>query len=464
MRRVGLILALVLATSGCALAQRVDVDQDGSTPATASDHARDVAVDYEGDWFTFITPVALVPEDTNGTDDVYRSAAGGGGTVLVPTAADIGSHTFKGTEYGDTVVFTSGLALTGDDTNGHSDVYVRTIDDGALHRVSVGTAGEISGSLGATLDDVSRDGSTVVFTVTKANGPHLYYRKLDVGTTTEVTLASGQHFGAISASGAFLMLLTDVTGGRTVQLKPTFTTGVDTPTCKVTDAVLAPQGDWVFGSFVGGAGCPTGLARYLRESDPAVYESVAVPTGSTPVPVGADDAGSVVLWRGGGTDQYFTTSIATGRTERVSEGVIPGQPAPVDGAAISDDGSTVALLAPTPFPGVDPDNGANGVIARTTLTPDVGPPAPAALARGSDTFGVQVELRDSWDGAFIAGLGDGVHVSGGSQGITTDGVTYLNLHVTVDPDATPGPRNLVVVSRHRYLTTSGVCINCFSVT
>ena len=27
------ILALVLATSGCALAQRVDVDQDGSTPA-----------------------------------------------------------------------------------------------------------------------------------------------------------------------------------------------------------------------------------------------------------------------------------------------------------------------------------------------------------------------------------------------------------------------------------------------
>jgi hypothetical protein len=203
LRRLGLILAAVLVIGGCTWAQRVDVDGNHTTPATATDHARDVAVDFQGDWYMFITPVGLVPEDTNGTDDVYRAPADGGiGAQLVPTAADIASYSFKGTLYANEVLFTSGLALTADDTNTHPDVYVRSVGDDSLQRVSVATAGEISGSLGAVLDDVSRDGHFVVFTVTTASGAHLYYRNRSTGTTTEVTLAAGQHFAGISASAA----------------------------------------------------------------------------------------------------------------------------------------------------------------------------------------------------------------------------------------------------------------------
>jgi len=468
MRRLGLVFALVLATSGCTWAQRVDVDRDGTTPATAADHARDVAVDFQGDHYTFITPVGLVPEDTNGTDDVYQATAdtsSGGGAQLVPTAADIGSYSFKGTLYGTEVFFTSGLALTPDDTNTHPDVYVRDVGTESLERVSVATAGEISGSLGAVLDDVSRDGHFAVFTVTKTNGPHLYYRNRTTGTTTEVTLATGQHFAGISASGAVLLLLTDGAGAKTITIKTTFTTSVDTPKCKVTDAVLSPGAYWVLGAFVGGTGCPTGLARYEWGSAPPVYESIPVPSGATPVPVGLDDDSNFALWRADdGSKQYFVTSIATGRTQRVSEGGFPPQPVPVDAAALSDDGSSVALLAATPFPGAGPDNGANGVFEHSTMEPVVDVPRPTSLARGSDTFGVRVFLHDSFEmQRYLVSFGEGVHVQLTSAG-HFDGTTDLLVHVTVDADAKRGVRNVTVIEIHRWGYTVGTCIACFTVT
>ena len=187
MRRLGLVFALVLAASGCTWAQRVDVREDRTTPAIAADHARNVAVDFQGDLYTFITPVGLVPEDTNGSDDVYRALADGGSDpVLVPTAADIGSYSFKGTEYGNEVLFTSGLALTTDDTNTHPDVYVRNVDDGSLERLSVATSGEIGGSLGAVLDDVSRDGHFVVFDVKAANDDMVLFLTGAAGATPPV--------------------------------------------------------------------------------------------------------------------------------------------------------------------------------------------------------------------------------------------------------------------------------------
>jgi hypothetical protein len=465
MRRWGLFLAVVLAASGCTWAQRVDVEQDRTTPATAADHARAVAVDFEGDSYMFITPVGLAPDDADGTDDVYWSPADGVvGAQLVPTAPDIASYSFKGTEYGNEVLFTTGVALNAGDTNTHPDVYAKGVFGGAPERISVGTSGEIPGSLGAVLDDVSRDGHFVVFTVTKADGPHLYYRNRTTGTTTEIPLAIGQHFAGISSSGAVVLSLIDGSGGKTIKVTTTFTTSVDTPRCKVTDAVLAPGGGWVFGAFVGGTGCPTGFARYQWGSSPANYESIPVPAGAAPVPVGADDAGNFVLWRDGASKQYFVTSIRTGRTQRVSEGGFPPQPVAVDEAAMSDDGSSVALIAATPFPGAGPANGANGVFEHSTMEPVVDPPSPTSLARGSDTFGVRLHLHDSFEmQRYAVSFGEGVHVQLTSAG-NLDGITDLLLHVTVDADAPRGLRNVTVIELHRWGYTVGTCIGCFGVT
>ena len=162
--------------------------------------------------------------------------------------------------------------------------------------------------------------------------------------------------------------------------------------------------------------------------------------------------------------QYFVTSAATGRTQRVSEGGFPPQPVPVDEATLSDDGSSVALLAATPFPGAGPDNGANGVFEHSTITPVVDAPNPPSLARGADQFGVQVRLHDSFDDRrYLVSFGDGVQVGSFSSG-HLDGTTFLNLHVTVDAGATRGPRNVVVIEIHRWGYTVGTCIACFKVT
>ena len=120
--------------SGCAWVQRADVRDDGMSPATALQRARDLSVSDDGESVSFITPAALVPADTNGTDDLYRRdfQGSGAGIRLIPTAADIDQWFAK--SRGDAVeyFFTSRLQLTADDTNDHPDVYVRNVDDSSL--------------------------------------------------------------------------------------------------------------------------------------------------------------------------------------------------------------------------------------------------------------------------------------------------------------------------------------------
>ena len=449
--------------SGCAWVQRADVRDDGMSPATALQRARDLSVSDDGESVSFITPAALVPADTNGTDDLYRRdfQGSGAGIRLIPTAADIDQWIAK--PRGDAVeyFFTSRLQLTADDTNDHPDVYVRNVDDSSLRRISVGTTGEIAGSLSASLNAVTSDGSHVLLLVQQADGDHTYLRDRDAGTTTEIPLGDTESAVDLSSSGALVMILTNNNGLATVTLKATFAPDTETLACQVTNARFAANGAYVLGNFVGGPNCPTGLARYQSGGG---YEPAPVPAGTEAVVQGVDKDGRYVLWSpNDASGQMFVTSFLTNRTQRVSEGGFPPVAGPVEAASLSLDGSTVALLADTPFPGAGPDNGANGVVVRTTFGPIVDVPNPAAVVRGAPPVSVQLVVHDSWEGGFFPiDFGPGTLVTVASSNSDGAGTTHLQLSVSAGANTPSGPRNVTVFERHRFGYSSGVCLNCIN--
>lgn len=82
----------------------------------------------EGNMIFFQSPDALLPEDTNGTTDVYEwqkgSAPGTGSVSLISTGKSTSnSYLLATTESGESVFFTTAESLVANDTDGSYDVY-----------------------------------------------------------------------------------------------------------------------------------------------------------------------------------------------------------------------------------------------------------------------------------------------------------------------------------------------------
>ncbi|HYD29415.1 MAG TPA: hypothetical protein VEB64_00945 [Azospirillaceae bacterium] len=168
-RLTGATLRVSVATGGAQQAAGDDSTVYGATTPRISADGRHVA---------FISDAPnLVPGDTNGTADVFVRDLAAGTTIRV----SVSSEGVQG-KAGDEPWTVAGLALSGngrtvgfiarydnlvtDDTNNHSDVFVRDLKTGKTTRVSVASDGREGGF--APYDfpgsvDLSADGRYVVF-------------------------------------------------------------------------------------------------------------------------------------------------------------------------------------------------------------------------------------------------------------------------------------------------------------
>ncbi len=165
------------------------------------------AITSDGSRVFFETNERLAGGDTDSSSDLYEWS---GGTIALLSTGPAGGNgpanaTYETNATGGTAVFfeTSEKLLAGD-TDPAIDVYERS--GGVTSLVSIGPAGG-DGDFAATLDKVSPDGGTALFSTAEAlaaedldSTPDVYLRT--GGTTTLVSLAPGSGNGGFGAGFA----------------------------------------------------------------------------------------------------------------------------------------------------------------------------------------------------------------------------------------------------------------------
>jgi Tol biopolymer transport system component len=182
---------------------RASLAADGAQLAAGS---IDASISWDGRYVLFSTSAAAVPEDTNGTVDVYVRDLRRGTTRRASVATDgtqgnSASMTDAISGDGRYVAFTSYASnLVPNDTNGTTDVFRHDLRTGATVRVSVGPGGRQSGGglhggFGSGGPSLSENGRMVAFYSYAGglvDGPRgiadVYVRDVKAGTTTMADL------------------------------------------------------------------------------------------------------------------------------------------------------------------------------------------------------------------------------------------------------------------------------------
>lgn len=179
------------------------VNETGAQPEHKS-HLNGTAqvTSHDGQFVVFSTDAALVPWDTNGTDDVYLRDAGDDITVLVSSRnGRVGNDSsFEPTISADgrLVAFTTWATNLSKDTNGSTlDVLVKDMQTGKVRLVSV-TSTEKQRDRNSFFPVISDDGSAVSFQTfgrlgRKDRDRHedVYVRDLRKGVTRQGSLLPG---------------------------------------------------------------------------------------------------------------------------------------------------------------------------------------------------------------------------------------------------------------------------------
>lgn len=157
------------AASGEGSNRLVAYDDGGRQgPGRSSINGSAQVTSYDGRLVVFSTADALVPEDTNGVDDVYVRDTAAGRTRLVSVAPDgtLGddySHEPTISDDGTKVAFTTWATTLLDDRNGSTlDVVVKDLRTGSLERVSVRNDGT-QAKRNSFSPVISGDGTAVAF-------------------------------------------------------------------------------------------------------------------------------------------------------------------------------------------------------------------------------------------------------------------------------------------------------------
>ncbi len=134
------------ADGSAVLTAPLDADAGGASDATFSN------ISPDGHRVFFMSPDALVPEDTNGTEDVYEWE--NGERKLISTGRSSSPSTFLGaTASGDDVFFLTRQQLVGQDTDDNADVYDARVGGGLVGQNPVSTplcsGDDCRGSLGS---------------------------------------------------------------------------------------------------------------------------------------------------------------------------------------------------------------------------------------------------------------------------------------------------------------------------
>ncbi|MDQ1500555.1 MAG: hypothetical protein QOI86_3895, partial [Actinomycetota bacterium] len=144
---------------------RVSVGSDG---AQINSDAFEPSISGDGRYVAFATDAAnVVPGDTNGASDVFVHDRQTGRTALVSATgdghpSDRGSSSPALSADARTVAFVTDGALLPDDTNNSEDVYVANLATGALRRMSLASDGT-EGNRPSLSPAVSANGTVVAF-------------------------------------------------------------------------------------------------------------------------------------------------------------------------------------------------------------------------------------------------------------------------------------------------------------
>ncbi|HEX6652350.1 MAG TPA: hypothetical protein VF072_06375 [Thermoleophilaceae bacterium] len=181
----------------------VSVTEPGSD-ASRSGGGQFRAISADGERIVFTTAEQLVPEDTDTWDDLYERS--GGHTRLLSPSTDFFGFPlfFRGASAdAERVFFITSESLVPEDTDGSDDVY-GWFDD-ALHLMSVDSTGA-NFSAPAEYDGISTDGARVFFATAAAAAPGDTDSGRDVyersgGATTLVTAAGAEDVAFKFVSG-----------------------------------------------------------------------------------------------------------------------------------------------------------------------------------------------------------------------------------------------------------------------
>jgi hypothetical protein len=166
--------------------------------------ARFVGASQDGTRAFFLTSLQLTASDTDGRPDIFERASGT--TTLVSTGptggnAEIDPDYRGASADGTRVFFTTPESLVSGDTDSSSDVYQRS--GGTTTLVSTGPAGG-NGSVGATFEGASRDGTHLFFATSEQlvsgdtdSQTDIYERS--GGTTTLISTGAAGGNGALGA-------------------------------------------------------------------------------------------------------------------------------------------------------------------------------------------------------------------------------------------------------------------------
>ncbi|MFE6869537.1 TolB family protein [Kitasatospora sp. NPDC057692] len=138
------------------------------------DHgSRATGLSADGRWAVFDSDATnIVPGDTNGTTDVFVRDLWTGRVErisLTSTGAQADGYSYEGEidALGRSVVFTSLAGLVPEDTNGTTDVYVRDLWTGGIEWITAGGPAQLEPDRYANEPSISADGRYVAFSSTR---------------------------------------------------------------------------------------------------------------------------------------------------------------------------------------------------------------------------------------------------------------------------------------------------------
>ncbi|GAA1416038.1 hypothetical protein GCM10009639_70230 [Kitasatospora putterlickiae] len=149
---------------------RISTGIGGAEPDTGS---LATGLSASGRWAVFDSDATnIVPGDTNGTTDVFVRDLWTGGVErisLTSTGAQADGYSYEGEidALGRSVVFTSLAGLVPEDTNGTTDVYLRDLWTGGIEWITAGGPAQLEPDRYANEPSISADGRYVAFASTR---------------------------------------------------------------------------------------------------------------------------------------------------------------------------------------------------------------------------------------------------------------------------------------------------------
>ena len=462
-------MAVALVTAGCTTVVRSSVPYTDAPGAADINQMTKRSISDDGRYVAFAEfNDNVAPGDANSQADVLRRDNQSGTTIVVSRSAtgaqlNQGSQVIAMSGDGDHVVFMTNAAAVPTDTNGTSDLYVRTISTGTTERVSIRPDG--SSMIMESIPLVQFTNVTIT-----DNGRYVLMREAQPGvntfflrdTVTDTTRSLGTGFGNAWLSGDGLRIAAHpaCTGdvcpkAVTLALSDLVPETID-PGCEFKVLDLSADGRYIVGQRDGSSaqGCP--VFSNLSRWDRVTKQFTAVSLISTADLVSISNDGRFVAGDDGG--DFMVVNVQTGKQHSAIRDVHDNRGnAPATAAALSGNGRYIAFLTKASLDvgdaGYDDD-----VYTRYAIEPSATAIAPLTLARGATHAVVTVTGAELLSGA-TATFGAGVTV----HSVTLQNGTTLKADVSVSATAAVGKRDVQVQNTGGFGQSSGFCFGCLTI-